>query len=134
MTDPIADMLTRMRNALRVKKSEVFIPFSKLKLAIVKILKQEGLIEGFEEITPNTDDYRFGGIMIKLKYDQDNESVITSLQRVSTSGRRQYATKEQLPKVLNGMGIAIISNSQGVMTNKKARQLGVGGEVLCEIY
>lgn len=134
MTDPIADMLTRMRNALRVKKSEVFVPFSKLKLAIVKILKQEGYIEGFEEIKPGSEDQRFGGIMIQLKYDEERQPTITVLKRISKPGIRRYVSNEELPKVLNGFGIAIISNSQGVMTNKKARQLGLGGEVLCEIY
>lgn len=133
MTDPIADMLTRIRNASRVGKREVFVPFSKLKLAIVKILKQEGFIEGYEEIKSESADHRFGGIMITLKYDE-RKPAMSSLKRVSTPGRRVYAGKEDLPRVLNGFGVAIVSNSQGIMTARAAQKLGLGGEVLCEIY
>jgi small subunit ribosomal protein S8 len=130
MTDPIADMLTRIRNASQVGKADVYIPFSKIKLAMVKILKQEGLIEAYEEVKEGN---KFGGITVQLKYD-GREAVIKNLKRISKPGQRVYVTKDNLPRVLNNMGIAIISNSQGIMTNKAARKLGLGGEVLCEIY
>lgn len=133
MTDPIADMLTRIRNASRVGKRDVFVPFSKLKLAIVKILKQEGMIESYEEIKPGSGDHRFGGIMIVLKYNE-RRPMMSSLKRISTPGRRIYVNHAELPRVLNGFGVAIISNSQGIMTAAAAKKLGLGGEILCEIY
>ncbi len=133
MTDPIADMLTRIRNASAVKKKQTFIPFSKIKLEILKILKSEGFIIGFDEIKPGTNDQKFGGIDVILKYE-GGKSVITNIQKVSKPGRRIYADNENLPKVLNNIGIAIVSTSQGIMTNKKAKKLGLGGEIICEIY
>lgn len=133
MTDPIADMLTRIRNASKVKKSNVYIPFSKLKLEILKLLKKEGYIEGYEEITPSPEN-KFGGINVILKYKDDKENAITSIKKISKPGRRIYVTKEDLPRVLNGLGISIISTSKGLMTNKDARKSGTGGEVICEIY
>lgn len=136
MTDPIADMLTRIRNASRVGKSEVFIPFSKIKLEILRILKKEGFIDGFEEIKPDgkeTDESRFGGFVVTLKYEND-QPVISSLKKISKPGRRVYASKEDLPRVLNNFGIAIVSTSQGIMTNKQAKKVGLGGEILCEVY
>jgi len=134
MTDPIADMLTRIRNASKTKKAEVFIPFSKLKLDVVKILKNEGFIAGFEEIKPEkTGPNKFGGINVTLKYE-DDQSVITALNRISKPGRRVYAAKDKLPRVLNNLGIAVISTSSGVMTNKEAKKAGLGGEILCEVY
>ncbi|MBP6942892.1 MAG: 30S ribosomal protein S8 [Candidatus Buchananbacteria bacterium] len=129
MTDPIADMLTRIRNASRVRKGDVYIPFSKLKLAIIKILKEEGFIAGYEEQKTG----KFGGIVVQLKYE-DKQPTITTLKRISKPGRRVYVAHEDLPRVLNNIGIAIVSNSQGIMTNKAARKLGLGGEILCEIY
>lgn len=136
MTDPIADMLTRIRNASQVKKQDVFIPFSKIKLEIVKILKKEGFINGFSELKPNsqgiTED-RFGGIVVSLKYN-DNQSAITSIDRISKPGRRVYVSKSDIPRVLNGLGLAVISTSRGIITNKEAKNLGLGGEVICEIY
>jgi small subunit ribosomal protein S8 len=133
MTDPIADMLTRIRNASAVKKKQVYVPFSKIKLEILKILKSEGFITGFEEIKPGSDDKKFGGIEVELKYE-DGKSVITNIKKISKPGRRIYAANDNLPKVLNNLGIAILSTSQGIMTNKKAKKLGLGGEIICEIY
>jgi len=134
MTDPIADMLTRIRNASKVRKQEVFIPFSKIKLEIAKILKKEGFINNYSEIKPTKEgENQFGGLMINLKYE-DGKSVITAIDRTSKPGRRVYAGKLELPKVLNDLGIAIISTPHGIMTNKEARKVGLGGEVLCEIY
>ena len=132
MTDPIADMLTRIRNASRVGKQEVFVPFSKIKLGIVKILKKEGFVEDYSELKPDATN-KFGGINITLKYE-DNASVIGSLKRISSPGRRVYVAKDKIPAVRNNFGIAIISTSQGVMTNKEAKKSGLGGELLCEIY
>lgn len=133
MTDPIADMLTRIRNSYRIKKGEVFIPFSKMKLEIVKILKREGFIADFEEIKPGTEGYKFGGINVVLKYD-DAEPAITAINRVSKPGRRVYVDKDNLPVVINNYGIAILSTSKGLMTNRQAKKAGLGGEVVCEIY
>ena len=132
MTDPIADMLTRIRNASRVKKADVFIPFSKIKLSIIKILKTHGFIEGYTEIKPG-EESQFGGIMVKLKYDE-GKPAMTSLKRISKPGRRVYVAKDEMPNVLNNFGIAIISTSQGLFTNKEAKKMGLGGEVVCEIY
>ncbi|MEK7653225.1 MAG: 30S ribosomal protein S8 [Patescibacteria group bacterium] len=132
MTDPIADMLTRIRNASRVKKEEVYVPFSKMKLEIIKILKKEGFINGFEEMDYSPDK-KFGGFNIQLKY-KDNEPAISSIKKISKPGRRVYASKDNLPKVLNNYGLAIVSTSQGLMTGKEAKKTGLGGEVICEIY
>ncbi|MFA5047897.1 MAG: 30S ribosomal protein S8 [Patescibacteria group bacterium] len=134
MTDPIADMLTRIRNASRVKKAEVYIPFSKIKLEIIKILKKEGFIADFQEIKPGEEGYKFGGFLITLKYDEEKQPVIGNLKRVSRPGRRMYATKENLPVIMNNYGLAIISTSQGLLTNKQAKKLGLGGEIICQIY
>ncbi len=133
MTDPIADMLTRIRNGSKVRKEKVFVPFSKIKLEIAKILKREGFITDFAEIKPETEGYKFGGIDIFLKYEE-GKSVITEIKRVSKPGLRKYVSKEQLPIVLNNYGLAILSTSTGLMTNKQAKKAGLGGEVLCEIY
>jgi small subunit ribosomal protein S8 len=127
--DPIADMLTRIRNASRVKKSEVVFPFSKIKFNIAKILEKEGFVGKVER--KGKDD---GEISVSLKYKENRQPIIASLKRISKPGCRIYVTKDELPKVLGGLGIAIISTSQGVMTNKEARKNGLGGEVLCEIY
>ncbi|MBT9139612.1 MAG: 30S ribosomal protein S8 [Dehalococcoidia bacterium] len=130
MTDPIADMLTRIRNATMVKHEAVEIPGSKIKLAIADILKNEGFIKGFEF----KKDSKQGMIRVYLKYGPNREKVITGLKRISKPGLRVYASKDQLPKVLGGLGIAIISTSQGIMTDKAARKAGAGGEVLCYIW
>ncbi|MFA5125002.1 MAG: 30S ribosomal protein S8 [Patescibacteria group bacterium] len=133
MTDTIADMLTRIRNASRIKKGEVFIPFSKMKLEIAKILKREGFISDFEEIQPGTEGYKFGGLNVVLKYE-DGQPAITAINRISKPGRRIYVDKDNLPVVINNYGIAILSTSKGLMTNRQAKKVGSGGEVLCEVY
>ena len=130
ITDPIADMLTRIRNASRSKHKIVDVPASNIKRSIADILFKEGYIKSFEEIK---DDVQ-GIIRITLKYDEKGKRVIDGLKRISKPGLRVYAGKEELPKVLNGLGIAIISTSQGLKTDKEARQLGVGGEVLAYIW
>ena len=130
MTDPIAHMLTKMRNAITAKKTEVELPSSKLKVRMAKIFKEEGYIKDFE-IIPDT---RQGIIKIYLKYDDHNVGVIANLQRVSKSSRRVYVTKDEIPSVLNGLGIAILSTSKGVMTDRAARKAGMGGEVICYVW
>jgi len=130
ITDPIADMLTRIRNAIMAKHLEVEVPASKMKLAIARILKDEGFIEQYKLIK----DGKQGIIKITLKYDENKNSVISALKRISKPGRRIYVNKKQLPRVLNGLGIAILSTSKGVITDKEARKLGVGGEWICSIW
>lgn len=131
MTDPIADMLTRIRNALTAKHETVEIPASKIKVAIAEILVKEGYIKSFEIVegaVQNT-------IVVTLKYAQNkNQKVITALKRVSTPGLRIYAGADNLPKVLNGMGIAILSTSKGILTDKEAKAQHIGGEVLAYIW
>lgn len=126
MSDPIADMLTRIRNAQIAEKKEVRIPSSKLKKAILKILKEEGYIENFQEMIDDKKLY----LVAHLKYF-DGKPVISLLNRVSKPGLRKYSSRNNLPKVMNGLGIAIISTSKGVMTERSARANGVGGELLC---
>lgn len=133
MTDPIADFLTRIRNAVMVGQSYVVVPSSKVKLAIVKIMKEEGFIENYEL----TKDRPQPMIRIWLKYAGERKNrrcAITGLKRVSKPGRRVYAGKKAIPWVLSGMGIAIVSTSKGIMTDRQARRRGVGGEVLCYIW
>ena len=131
MSDPIADMLTRIRNANTAKHDTVDVPSSKMKLAIANILLDEGYIEKYELI----EDGVFKTIHITLKYGADkNEKVITGLKRISKPGLRVYAGCEDLPKVLGGLGTAVISTNKGVITDREARKLGVGGEVLCYIW
>lgn len=131
MTDPIADMLTRIRNANTAKHDTVDIPASKMKNAIADILLKEGYIKSFEIV----DNGNFKDIRVTLKYGKDkNEKIITGLKRISKPGLRVYANKEELPRVLGGLGIAIISTNQGVITDKQARKLNVGGEVLAFIW
>lgn len=130
MTDPIAHMLTKIRNAIMAKKTEVEIPSSKVKQWIAGILKEEGYIRDHEAI-PDT---KQGIIKIYLKYDDHAESVIANLQRVSKPSRRVYVAKDEIPSVLSGMGIAILSTSKGMMTDRAARQAGVGGEVICYVW
>ena len=126
--DPIADMLTRIRNANTAKHDTVEIPASKMKLAIADILQDEGYIRGYELVDAVND---FKNIKIELKYnDNKKEKVLTGLKRISKPGLRVYAGRDDLPKVLGGLGVAIISTNKGVVTDKKARELGVGGEVL----
>ena len=130
-TDPIADMLTRIRNANSAKHKTVDVPASNMKLGIAEILFREGYIKSFEEIKEENNP---GIIRITLKYDEKGKRVIDGLRRISKPGLRVYASKEDLPKVLNGLGIAIISTSKGLKTDKEARELGVGGEVLAYIW
>ena len=131
MSDPIADMLTRIRNANTAKHDTVDIPSSKMKLAIAEILLEEGFIKKVDLV----DNGNFKDIHITLKYGKDkNDRIITGLKRISKPGLRVYANKEQLPKVLDGLGIAILSTNQGVITDKKARELQVGGEVLAFVW
>ena len=129
-TDPIADMLTRIRNANSAKHKTVDIPASKMKTSIAEILFREGYIKAFELIN----DENQGIIRITLKYDEKGTRVIDGIKRISKPGLRVYANKEDLPKVLNGLGIAIISTSQGLKTDKEAREAGIGGEVLAYIW
>ena len=131
ITDPVADMLTRIRNANTSRHKTVDVPCSKMKLSIADILFKEGYIKSYEEIKDvNTQ----GVIRITLKYDEKGTRVIDGLKRISKPGLKVYAGKDELPKVLNGLGIAIISTSKGLMTDKQARELGIGGEVLAYIW
>ena len=137
MTDPIADMLTRIRNGFMVKKEAVVLPMSKIKFNIGKILEREGWVEGVEVLKANGSKGKtanFDQLKVVLKYKDDGKSAITSIKRISKPGLRVYANKTELPRVLNNLGIAIISTPQGLLTNKEARKKGVGGEVICEIY
>jgi small subunit ribosomal protein S8 len=134
-SDPIADMLTRIRNAHMAGQTTVSLPSSKLKLAIAQILKQEGYIDDFS--AQNDADSPQGVLRVALKYvgtRRERKPVISGIERVSTPGRRVYARKQEIPWVLSGMGIAILSTPKGVMTGTRARQLGVGGEVLCKVW
>lgn len=130
MTDPIADMLTRIRNANSVNHDKVEIPGSKIKEAIAAILKSEGFIKDFETIA----DSKQNVIRVSLKYGANREKVISGMKRISKPGLRVYAKKEQLPRVLGGLGVAIISTSQGMMTDKSARRAGLGGEVVAYVW
>ncbi len=130
-TDPIADMLTRIRNASSQKHKSVDVPASKEKLAIAQILFEEGYIKSFEEIKEENNQ---GVIRITLKYTEKGKKVIDGLKRISKPGLRVYASKTELPKVLNGLGIALISTSKGIMTDKKAREDGLGGEVIAYVW
>ena len=131
MSDPIADMLTRIRNANTAKHDTVDIPASKIKLAIAEILLNEGYIKKYEVI----EDGNFKTIQVTLKYGQDkNEKIITGLKRISKPGLRVYAGKDELPRVLGGLGVAIISTNKGIVTDREARKLQVGGEVLAYVW
>ncbi len=129
-TDPIADMLTRIRNALTAKHEDVLVPASTVKKAVAQILLDEGYIKGFDMREDGVAKY----IHITLKYGANKQRVITGLKRISKPGLRVYARNDQLPKVLNGLGIAVISTSRGIMTDREARKQGVGGEVLAYIW
>ncbi len=130
-SDPIADMLTRIRNANTAKHDEVDIPASKMKIAIADILVKEGYVKGYELV----DAGNFKNIRITLKYGADkNQKIISGIKKISKPGLRIYANKEDIPKVLGGLGTAIISTNQGVITDKEARKLGVGGEVLAFVW
>jgi len=130
VTDPVADLLTRIRNANAANHETVEAPASKLNLELVKILESEGFIKGYEMVR----DAKFPTIRVQLKYGPRKEKVITNLKRVSKPGRRTYAKRDAIPRVLRGLGIAIISTSKGVMTDREARRLGIGGEVICYVW
>jgi small subunit ribosomal protein S8 len=135
VTDPIGDMLTRIRNALMAGHQTVSVPSSKMKKAIAQILLQEGYVESLEEVESDSRSHR--SLQIKLKYigvRRDRRPVISGLKRISKPGRRVYSNKREIPWVRSGIGVAILSTPKGVMTGTRARQLGVGGEVLCEIW
>ena len=135
VTDPIADMLTRIRNAVMVSQATVSVPHSKLKESIAQILKDEGYLDGFDVAADEGAPQRT--IRLKLRYvgmRREKRAVLTDLQRVSRPGRRVYVGKTEIPWVLSGMGVAILSTPKGVMTGQRARALGVGGEVLCQIW
>ncbi len=130
MTDPIADMLTRIRNANSVYHDKVEIPASKIKQAIVEILKLEGFVKDYEVIS----DSKQGVLRVALKYGANREKVITGIKRISKPGLRVYAKSDQLPRVLGGLGIALISTSKGIMSDKQARKEGLGGEVIAYVW
>ncbi len=130
MTDPIADMLTRMRNTLLIRTEKVDIPASRMKVELAKILKEEGFIKSYKIIK----DKKQGMLRVTLKYTTDNSPVISGLKRISKPGRRVYAGKDEVPKVMDGVGIAILTTSAGVLSDKSCRREGVGGEVLCYVW
>lgn len=135
VNDPIADMLTRIRNGAQSGQSVVAMPDSKIKVEIARILKEEGFIDGYEQVEGEQPGHRV--LRVRLKYvgeRRKRESVITGIQRVSRPGRRVYTRKMDIPWVLSGMGVAILSTPKGIMTGQRARQLGVGGEVLCKVW
>lgn len=129
-TDPIADMLTRIRNACAAKFEQVEIPLSKLKLEVARVLKQEGYIRNYRVVTED----RHGVIRVQLKYGEDGQSIINFLKRVSKPGARKYVGKGNLPRVLNNAGVGIISTPRGIMTVDQARRRGIGGEVICYVW
>ena len=130
MTDPIADMLTRIRNANQVSHQTVSMPSSKLKVQLAKLLKEEGFITDYSV----KEEGKFKVLEITLKYDAKNKPIITKLERISKPGLRNYSKAKDLPKVLGGMGIAVVSTSKGLLTDRKARKENIGGEVLCYVY
>ena len=130
MTDPIADMLTRIRNALKATHDEVSVPSSKMKVAIAKILKDEGYIKDYKVIQDN----KQGILKIALKWGSHGEKIITGLKKVSKPGRRVYCGKEDIPVVIGGLGITILSTSRGILTGAQAKKMDIGGEVICNIW
>ena len=130
MTDPIADLLTRIRNALMVRHAATEVPYSGLKAEIVRILAKEGYISGYKVNRGKP----FSTLSIQLKYDSEQEPAIRSLRRISKPGRRIYTSKDDIPLVLEGLGINILSTSVGILTGKNAKEQGIGGEILCEVY
>ena len=132
LTDPIGDMLTRIRNALQARHDSVLVPISKEKLAIVRVLKDEGFIRDFEMVREKNARSRF--MRIHLKYVGKKESVLSGLRRVSKPGLRVYSGSKEIPRVYGGLGVAVVSTPAGIMSGRKARQLNVGGEVLCYIW
>jgi small subunit ribosomal protein S8 len=135
VNDPIADMLTRVRNAVMAGQSQIAMPGSKIKAEIAKILKDEGFLEGFEVVDDEKTTFKV--LRLKIKYigeRRERRPVLSGIERVSTPGRRIYTNKKEIPWVLSGLGVAILSTPKGVMTGARARQLGVGGEILCKVW
>jgi small subunit ribosomal protein S8 len=130
MTDPIADMLTRIRNAITARKAKVIMPASKMKARIAEVLKDEGFVGAIS----SEEDGKQGLLSIELRYDNNNHNAIQGIRRVSRPGQRTYARHTGLPKVRSGLGIAILTTSKGVMTEREARKQGLGGELLCEVW
>jgi small subunit ribosomal protein S8 len=130
MTDPIADLLTRIRNAAHARHRSVDIPASRIKREIARVLAEERFIDNFAYY----DDGKQGQLRVYLRYDQGNDSIIQGLHRLSKPGLRRYASKDELPRIRRGLGVAIVSTSRGVMTDRDARRAGVGGEVLCSVW
>ena len=130
MTDPIADLLTRIRNAIQARHETVTVPRSKMKLELIKVLKSEGFIEGYID----QPDGPKGTIKLFLKYDASKRGVIQGLQRISSPSRRFYVGKDEIPRVSNGLGLAILTTPQGILSDRAARSAGVGGEVLCSVW
>ena|ERR1700690_649599 len=135
VNDPIADMLTRVRNAVMAGQSQIAMPSSKIKAEIAKILKDEGFLEGFEVVDGEKEGFKV--LRLKIKFigeRRERKPVLSGIERVSTPGRRIYTNKKEIPWVLSGLGVAILSTPKGVMTGARARQLGVGGEILCKVW
>ena len=130
MTDPIADLLTRIRNAQGAGHAHVILPRSNVKLALVKLLKDEGFVDGWVE---QADEHQ-GKIKIFLKYEQGEKGVIRGIERISKPGRRQYVGRDDIPRVRNGLGMAVLTTSRGLLTDRQAREAGVGGELICRIW
>jgi small subunit ribosomal protein S8 len=130
VTDPIADMLTRIRNANMTRKDHVLVPASRLKLEVAKVLKAQGYIQKYDLI----DDKRHGQLRIHLRYARQRDRVITGLRRISRPGMRVYVNSKQIPRVLGGLGIAVLSTSDGVLTDREARRRRIGGEILCYVW
>jgi small subunit ribosomal protein S8 len=133
MTDPIADMLTRIRNGIQARHERVELPTSKLKVEIARILKSEGFISNFKEVAAEKGQIQ-GTLRVYLKYSEDGEPVIHGIERISRPGRRVYRNKQEIPRVLGGLGLAIVSTSKGVLAGHEAIKNGVGGEVLCQVW
>ncbi len=130
MSDPLADMLTRIRNGVKARFDSVDIPLSKLKVGVAKVLKEEGYVNDYHIIDQGVQ----GTLRVDLKYGSNSEQVITGIRRVSKPGLRQYKKGSNIPKVMSGLGVGILSTSQGVVTDRRARELNIGGELLCEVW
>jgi len=130
MSDPLADMLTRIRNATKSHFNSIEMPLSKLKVSVAKVLKSEGYIAEYSILEGGVQ----GTLKIELKYGANNERVVTGIKRVSKPGHRQYKPSDKIPKVMSGLGVAILTTSQGIVTDKEARQKNIGGELLCEVW
>ncbi|HEB68598.1 MAG TPA: 30S ribosomal protein S8 [Desulfobulbus sp.] len=130
MSDPLADMLTRIRNGVKARFESVDMPLSKLKVGVAKVLKEEGYVNDYHIIDQGVQ----GTLRVDLKYGPNSEQVITGIRRVSKPGLRQYKKSSNIPKVMSGLGVGILSTSQGVVTDRKARELNIGGELLCEVW